>query len=295
MNSECDKSIERYRQFSSCRKLNSAIGKMRECRYPHLVYRHYTTLKSLLGMIEGQSLWLTVGKSSQLDDAQESKKFGSEDLWARTFISCFVHDEEESAAMWGLYCPGDEQAVCISLPNAAMKSFGNSISRLASQKSMVIVNPRRADSRERTAAVEFAEVVDIAYASIPKNTYSEAERGNFLAWDGVRTKQMPSLKVDVKDAQFTGVLKDYEWNFEHETRIVIRLDKQHSHAKQIAIPLPTEVLGEMTVTFGPWTRNQLKSEQKIEEAMRGIGIHKKIPTFRSTLSEALEKWRRPVE
>lgn len=277
--------------LSRCTTLNNALRQIKACSLCHDTYRHYTTLNALLGMIKSETMWLTLGKSAKLDDAQERKKFGAQEVWKRTYLASFVHDVEESAAMWGLYCMGSEKAVCVSFPRESIKRWSIALRKIAKKGGFVLVNPHKRDSADRQP-VEEIELFDIAYADVADTYYSDRERGNFVSWDGVRSKCIDSLKGDMKNAQATGVLKDYEWNFEHETRVLVRLKGAVSHASKIAIPLHGNMLKSMSVTLGPWLveGDKGKFEKKIIDALQGKKIFNQIRVSESSIAGALSKW-----
>lgn len=278
-----------HEKFHDCIKLNSALRHIKAGSLCHDTYRHYTSLEALLGMINSGSLWLTLGKSAKLDDAQEREKFGVAEMWERTYLASFVHDVEESAAMWGLYCRGSNKAVCVSFPRKAMKSWLVMLHKLAAKMEGVSINPQKGSTIKKP--VKEAEILDIAYADVARS-YSDRERQNFVSWDGVRSKKIPSIKSDVVTAEVTGMLKDYEWNFEHETRVLVRLKEAEQHVSRIAIPLHEDLLKDMSITFGPWLRknDKIKFEKKIETALYGNKIFNHIGVSESSLSGALTKW-----
>ena len=271
--------------------LKSALRHIRTASLCHEVYRHYTTLDALLGMIKGGSMWLTLGKSAKLDDSQEREKFGSSECWRRTYLASFVHDVEESAAMWGLYCKGSKTAVCLSFPLNAVKKWTKVLHKIAKNGNGVLVNPQKGNEAIQKP-IDEVEVVDIAYADVARQGYSDRERRNFIAWCDERSHKIASLKSDVASSEVTGMLKDYEWNFEHETRVLARLKMAVPHASRIALPLHDMMLKNMTITFGPWLvrKNKQKFEEKIEEAMNARRIYDHIRTFESNLTGALRQW-----
>ena len=290
MKTAAKKSGECCNALSRCTTLSNALRQIKACSLCHDTYRHYTTLNALLGMIKSETMWLTLGKSVKLDDTQERKKFGSKEIWKKTYLASFVHDVEESAAMWGLYCRGSDEAVCVSFPRAAIKSWSRALHKIVKKGEAVLINPQKRDSNIREP-IEVAEILDIAYADVA-GSYSDRARGNFISWDSFRGKNIASLKVDVAKPEATGVLKDYEWNFEHETRVLVRLKESVPHASKIAIPLHENMLKSMSVTFGPWLLegDKEKFEKKIEGALHGQKIFNHIRVSESSIAGALPKW-----
>lgn len=286
-----DKLSECRGNLSKCITLNNALRRIHAGSLYHDTYRHYTSLTALLGMINSGSMWLTLGTSAKLDDAQERQKYGAGEMWKRTYLASFVHDVEESAAMWGLYCRGSEQAVCVSFPREAIKSWSIALHKIVKKGEPVLVNPQNQNSSIRKP-VEKIDVLDVAYVDVARSGFSDRVRQNFVSWDGIRSKKIASLKADVKCPSATGMLKDYEWNFEHETRVVVRLKDVSPYSSNIAIPLPSKMFECMSVTFGPWLIDGDKDEfeKKIEDALHGKGIYAHVPIFESGLLGALPEW-----
>ncbi len=286
-----DKLKERRFYLSKCITLNNALNQIKAGSLCHDTYRHYTSLKALLGMINSGSMWLTLGKSAKLDDAQERQKYGTDEMWKRTYLASFVHDIEESAAMWGLYCKGSEQAVCVSFSREAIKSWSIALHKIVKKGEPVLINPQNKDNSIRKP-VEKVDVLDVAYADVARSGFSDRVRQNFVSWDGIRSKKIASLKADVECPDATGMLKDYEWNFEHETRVLVRLKDVSPYASKIALPLPSKMFECMSVTFGPLLidGDKDKFEKKIEDVLHGKGLYEHVPVFESSLLGALPKW-----
>ena len=118
-------------------------------------------------------------------------------------------------------------------------------------------------------------------------------RENFVFWDGAKSQPIQSIRLDAKDGKMTGLLKDCEWSFESETRVIVRLAAPEANTSKIQIPLPSELLESISITFGPWLKDgsRGKYERKLEEALLSQGIYTKIAANTSTLSGALNKWR----
>lgn len=271
-------------QFLKCQKIATACKCLRFEALKHKVYRHYTTLDSLLGILKGQSIWLTLGKSAKLNDSSEHGRFGNKKLWKQTYLLSFTHEELESAAMWGLYCKGNHKAVCLSFDSKAILAIERSVNR---QNTKVVVNPQR-KRRGGTATKQYAQFVDVAYAS-GKTCIDR------VSCDGVETKVFRNPQRACH-RDFTGRLKGIEWAFEHETRLIVRLSKAHKRASHIAIDLPTEVLKSMTITLGPWCDNReyKRYSEKIAIAMEEIGIVREEQPIRSGLHDALKSWEMEV-
>lgn len=97
--------------FQHTKTLSKAVSFVKRLGLCHSWYCHYTTLDTLLRIVETGRLRLTRCDSPMFDDTLEQKRFGDQDVQRRLFFSCFSHERAESAVMWGLYCPPTYKAV----------------------------------------------------------------------------------------------------------------------------------------------------------------------------------------
>ena len=88
----------------------------------HTKYNHYTTADRLIQIVNGQYLFLSLGKD--MNDLHELTK-GSSSMWDKTYIASFAFGQSENIAMWGLYCIPWEQGVRISIDGKLMRRCNN--------------------------------------------------------------------------------------------------------------------------------------------------------------------------
>lgn len=266
-----------FEEFSQTTGLEKAIKIVHDGSLQHRCYQHYTTVDALLAMIEGQSMRLTRGNSLSLDDNRECQKYGDDDSWNHTYIGCFSYGGAESAAMWGLYCKGDPEAIRIKISQKDMKDWIGSLEK----------------NIDENGSVAFS---DIIYTSV-KGRDEKRERSNVLYWDGEHSMKIEKLSDKV--SKCPGMLKDYEWRFEDESRLIVTLKGRN--VERMFVPLTRKILKNMWITFSPWsteadrTRMKTQINAALDAALGADAVHIDGRCNGSALEGALRKWGRQGE
>lgn len=282
--------------FTKVSTLSAALKIANEATFLHRRFQHYTSVPSLVSMILGESMWLTRGDSISLDDSQESKKFGSRQEWGRTYIGCFSHFGGESAAMWRLYCKPNAFAIRVS---ASCERFIDWINELQKIESFEVAKMNRGYKGNQVSRVDRESVCfqDLVYLSVKGDQPREKTRANQMYWFGERSEIDKNLSAERRDPVVTGFVKDSEWGFESESRLLIKIKNNGSQScskvHKIKVPLGTELIRDMSFTFSPWANDDDRIEIKkaIECALAHIGIrHNGGKFYKSTLTGALQKW-----
>lgn len=282
--------------FTKVNTLSAALKIANEATFLHRRFQHYTSVPSLVSMILGESMWLTRGDSISLDDSQESKKFGSRQEWGRTYIGCFSHFGGESAAMWRLYCKPNAFAIRVS---ASRERFEDWVNNLRNIKSFEVAKMNRGYKGNQILRVDCESVCfqDLVYLSVKGDQPREKTRANQMYWFGDRSEIDKNLSVERRKTAVTGLVKDSEWGFELESRLLIKINDNGSPScakvQKIKVPLLAELIKDMSFTFSPWANDDDRIEIKktIECALAHIGIrHNGGKFYKSTLTGALQKW-----
>ena len=279
---------ERRNEFADCSTMAKAVQIVKGKELGHNNYSFYTSLDRVKQMLAGQTpnMWLTRIDSELFDDLIECKKFGSKAprKQSKTFIKCFSYGLRESAAMWGLYCPPTYKAVRVIVSASAMDS-------LRDRQCFKVTSKGNIGSRISTGK----EFTDIIYADVKMND-DEVDRSNKLYWNGVFTKTMQELGKDRRCAKAAGRIKDIEWSFENEARLIVTTRAKMS-ANHIAIELREKFINSMRFTLSPWANKdeeefvRVKLVEWLKVAGRTDVSTKDKDVFRqSTLKGALKKW-----
>ena len=247
-------------------------------RHPkHGFYQHYTTVSSVVTKLAERRWWLTRGDSDNLNDRQESQKFGERGLFAKTYQASFVHGAAESAALWGLYCPGNPNAIRITISGEAIGRWVDGMS------GGVICSSADKGGERKIITADFR---DIVYAAVSfrdkKRTRYDVKRKNGLYWSEVNSHgDIAHLEDDVRREDCTGWIKDYEWRHERESRLCVRIARVDG-PKAMWVRVTDDLANDMKFTFSPWLPKEQEAEiEKIlASALRagfGEGVHASNP------------------
>lgn len=288
-----DKSVknleERRNDFADCSTMAKAVEIVKAKEVGHNNYSFYTFLDRVKQMLTGKTpcMWLTRIDSELFDDLIECRKYGirAPKKQNKTFIKCFSYGFRESAAMWGLYCPPTYKAIRVTVSKEAMESLRKSRCFNITSKNNL--------GAEISTGKEFS---DIIYAEVKMND-DEADRSNKLYWNGVFTKQIPNLCKDRCRAAAAGRIKDIEWSFENEARLIVTKNRTSKSANHIAIELSKEFIKSMRFTLSPWANDdeQLFVRGKLVDWLKiagrgGVSSEDEDVFMKSALKGALTKW-----
>ncbi len=250
-------------------------------------YSFYTTVDRSIRLLETRRLWLTRLDAEEFDDGIEHKKYGDKSVASRLFIKCFQFGRQESAAMWGLYCPPAYQAIRVSI---SWQAFDE----LARQPCFPA-----GEGKESSPAPDVVDkwVQDIVYASVvsaderSNESQREIRRANALWYDGEYSNPIADLPNQISAESATGIVKDAEWRFENESRLFVQV-KEPSREKHIAVAFPDSAIESISFTLSPWASDE---EQAFVTDRLSVALlkarRKDSKLFRkSVLQDGLKKW-----
>ena len=222
--------------FPKVRSLRTALNLVARPMFHHDMYQHYTTLENLLTKISKGEWWLSCCTSDRLNDQKEAVKYGSLKQARNLYQTCFCHGAAESVAMWGLYQCSKPCAVRISLTKECVRKW---------------VNALDSKGRNGVKSVQFRDLVYVAVADpVCSSDKYDIRRTNSMGWEGVTVHEIGDLPDEIVEDWATGLVKDYEWRHERESRLLVKMSRNEGRGIRVAIP--DEVLDDMRFTFGPW-------------------------------------------
>lgn len=217
----------------------------------HTGFQHYTTLKVLQSMLKNRTMWLSRLDAPSLNDGNESGKYGSPGMCKRTYVGCFSYGRAESAAMWGMYCAPNSKAIRILITPRGMNAWKKYLADTSRVEASPIYGSDSKDCKWMARAkVGCAGITDVLYAAV-KNRVEDPERANDLYWNFTNAR-IEDLQEWIKDKDVGGFLKDYEWRYEQETRLYVRLSSMHRGITKLSIRIPDKVFGAMSIVLSPW-------------------------------------------
>ncbi len=258
--------------FMASKTLVQAIGYVKGRGVCHKVYCHYTTLDGLEKIISSQRMRLTRCDSTKFDDLIEGKKYGDVEARKKFFLASFSFSGAENAAMWGLYAPKNYKAIRIVIPGNAMKKWEDTLKNQRALKARIAQTSCESDKLGNEIATVSGGIADVIYASV-KLDNDERNRSNSLCWNDDHTPPMPNLDKGKTKKRVTGLVKDYEWRFEYETRVFVTTRTVGRH-DAVTIPIPKPVFESMSFVLSPWTNDAERKFVKglIREWFQKAGI-----------------------
>ena len=269
--------------FEKITRLSTAVQFAKQKGLSHQFYSRYLPLIRVKQMLEGKMIWLTRCDAPLFDDKIEHEKYGDKGEQKKLFFSCFSHTRQESAAMWGLYCPPTYQAIRIVLPQRAMKIL----------KNVECVKINKGKVSAKTCPVVSNGIGDIVYAAVAKDEEESDSRSNTLLWDGRYSGKIEDLFDRKSGKRVTGFVKDAEWQFERESRLWVKIRGGYNE-NHLALRLPDGVIRSMRFTLSPWIdkaeREFVKNRIRkwLDEAIKGAGDG--VIFEESVLTNGLTKW-----
>ena len=248
---------KRKERFSSVTSLRAALNRVAKPTFQHDMYQHYTTLSNVLLKISSGKWWLSCCTSDRLNDQNEAIKYGNRIEARRLYQTCFCHGAAESVAMWGLYQCSKPCAVRISLTKDSLHKWMDALTAHIERNGKKYEN------------VLFRDLVYLSVANPERNGDKyDIRRAEALTWEGVSTKKIENLQDEIGNTWATGLVKDYEWRHECESRLLVKVQK--NAGRGIAVPIPDEVLDDMRFTFSPWLSPNMEalSERLITDALK---------------------------
>lgn len=279
------KNDDRISQFCSCETLATIVDCVRSFGPYHHTYCWYTSLDRVLQMMDPTTprLWLTRLDAGLFDDGIEHEKYGLKSEREKTYIRSFMYGSQESAAMWGLYCQPTYKAIRMNITQKAMK--------LLLGRKVYKTNDKGNKGEE--CKVEECMITDLLYASV-ENEEEKGTRVNKLYWNGVYSKTLANLKNEKGRRYATGMVKDAEWRFENECRLIYKAAK--NYGDHIAVDVPKKFYEGVSFVLSPWASDdeQLFVRQQLLCRFKNVGrkvrVDDKKVFQRSKLAHGLQKW-----
>ena len=230
---------DRVNEFMRRETLATIVDCVKSFGPYHHSYCWYTSLDRVLQMMVPTSprLWLTRLDAGQFDDSIEHKKYGLESERKKTYVRSLMYGLQESAAMWGLYCQPTYKAIRVNITQKGMKL-------LLGRKVYMTNDNAKTDGTDIECKVEECMITDLLYASV-ENEEETGPRVNKLYWNGVYSKPLANLKDEKGRRYSTGILKDAEWRFENECRLICKTGKDYGY--HVAVDIPKKFFDEISI------------------------------------------------
>lgn len=214
----------------------------------HQYLYHYTTFKILKLILTNQCFKFTHGKSSRLNDQHVQTEKGNNSVRECLYFACFTSREDESIAMWQIYGKGDSDVVRIQIPIENILKWIDAIN----SKEIPLISEYQQAARN-SVKLQSCDLTDIAYVQGRKNTPMN------IVWSN-RCLYKDLSKIFDRNPLLTELLKNVAWDYEQETRIIIRYNEFNGELP-ITVPFTLDMLKSFKLMTGPHFKSfkQLKS------------------------------------
>ena len=243
------------KQFASVKSLRAGLNFVGRVAFHHDMYQHYTTLENVLEKISKGEWWLSCCTSDRLNDQKEAVKYGSLKESRTLYQTCFCHGSAESVAMWGLYQCSKPCAVRITLTKRSLRNWMRALKA-------------EMNKDEQFERVQFHDLVYLSTVDPDcQGDKYDIKRADSVSWESVATQKIEGLQDEIAEDWATGLVKDYEWRHERESRLLVKV-RRHT-GRGMKVDIPNDVLEDMRFTFSPWLKPNMESlaEKLITEAL----------------------------
>lgn len=270
--------------FSKVESFDLAAGMVLNKCVGYHCYQHYSRMESVLTKIIQKRWFLTRCSSKKMNDWQEPRKF---DNWQgalkRSYVACFVRGSAEDVAMWGLYGKSNPLALRVTIPGKTLEKWMSEIEITASKGKLRAKRIKKLDAKKsdgtpiRSRDICASAFRDVLYAAVNKDEHEEfaVVRSNAVYWRNkyYHFKDGEDAKDRVFSGQYAGFIKDYEWNYEKETRLCVELKKDIGE-DNISIAIPDYVIENMRFTLSPWLpkENERIVVSILEAVLKDAGV-----------------------
>ena len=243
----------------------------------HTWYHHYTTLDCLQKILENKTFKMTRGVSRKLNDLHESIYKGDENIWEKTYITCFSYGGEdkinyksnkttysrleENMAMWGLYGKPKTDAVRITIPQETFCALSSS---------ECIINSKL----ELPVNVFTTDVFYTKGNSKSNGPKSQIHIDKKIIFNIGKEK----LFNFFAKPEFTGCVKNYSWHYEDEVRIISQVGIGFNYEDKedfILLKFPEHLLKTFKITSGP-NFTKFRELEELLKSYPGISYSKSL-------------------
>ena len=229
--------------------LRDSSNRLRNISSKPCVLQHYTSLKSILSIIES-GFWY-IGNPHNMNDGLEYDH-ASRKAWNNKFFASFMSEQTESLAMWSMYAQPWEVGVKVSIPSNDFKRWIRETNEIyyADHNTKKIHGDQKIQVTENDIFIS-----SVAYCNTDSKDISEQEETTC----GDANNEI--LERVASNQQLIGYVKNTAWSYEKEVRILIRLPENYNW-DGVAIKIPQYIIDSITITKGPRFESDLLTEIK---------------------------------
>lgn len=200
-------------------------------------FNHYTKL-STVKKIFSNKFWY-ISSFQSMNDLAEAERYG--DKKSSTFAMCFSCGKAERIPMWYMYAGIDGKGAMISFTKNAFSSF---------IKQIETVYPVKNNKPDLNMPLIRGKDFEIEYGYVYYCDFDN-DRITNIKYKRNKYKISDSQEAELKFREDNFFIKNYEWEYENEYRIVFKmLTPLQDGVEKLAVKL-TDSLGDISLTEGP--------------------------------------------
>ena len=179
---------------------------------------HYTRIDSANKILESEYMYASL--ISDTNDNNEKERYKNTE--ERTFIICFCNSKSEKIPMWYLYSGIAGKGIRLGLSPSKMRKLVNSIT---------VIHPVFDFKVNEKVELHIHEDFEIDTGWVFYSQYPLDKRVKFKS-------TIYTIEDSFEDFQKNNdFIKNYEWNYEKEFRIVIKLKNNKINCEKVAIKI----------------------------------------------------------
>lgn len=211
----------------------------KEAALSHTWFHHFTSICGLKKILTNKQWKLSSAYSC--NDLQEVGEKGIPKEWKRIFSISLSHGDEDCMGMWNTYGGKKlSQKIRITIPVKALSEWY----RIIMNQPIVLFTDGK--PLQRNPDYE-SSMHDIIY-SFGRQLGDDST----IAWDGLkRTLKRKDGTIYNPSSSLTGYIKNSAWEYEHETRIMVKLNSNRP-VDYLLVNIPDVVIQQFIITVCPF-------------------------------------------
>ena len=269
-------------KVSSAQELKDFMDKY---SFKHKYFFHFTNMDSFAKIVKtGRWKFCSATKTNDLHEVDQK---WSRELWNKLFSCSLSHGDEDNVGMWKMYTKGDEeQTICLRFGISFLKKW---VDMMQEEKKYYLSSDAPATSFINFNSFSFH---DITYFHGYKNKLSSRICwGNIIVNPHRFKDNNPSLvpASSVETSPFlTGYVKNSAWEYEKESRIMIKIDQPNDEIVKKGIYIDfskKDFLNSVSIRFSPFLNESDNKEWDFSDAAKARILEERKTLLKKAFDE----------
>lgn len=205
----------------------------------HTWFHHFTSICGLKKILTNKQWKLSSAYSC--NDLQEVGEKGIPEEWKRIFSISLSHGDEDCMGMWNTYGGKKlSQKIRITIPGKALSEWFN----------YLIAQPIGLFSNDKH--LQHNTDYKLSMHDIIYSFGRQCGEDSTIAWDGLtHTLKRGDGTIYNPSSSLTGYIKNSAWEYERETRIMVKLNSNRP-VDHLLVNIPETVIQQFKITVCPF-------------------------------------------